>query len=106
MFFMSVCQCRRQRVRLHAPKHTDVLENARNDARLGNGSNHLQLRWRRDPPQWGHLLKSMANTLFIRAIQRFGVVQPSGADSSASPALLAALGNATLSVRLRASWRK
>ena len=57
---------------------------------------------RSSPPQLGHLLKSMANTRFSRAIQLIGVVHTLAAVPSAPPALLAALGRATMSARSRA----
>ena len=41
--FASVHQRRRRRARLDSPLQTQVFEDARNDAGLGNESNHLQL---------------------------------------------------------------
>jgi hypothetical protein len=41
--FASVHQRRRRRARLHSPIQTHVFEDARNDAAVGNESNHLQL---------------------------------------------------------------
>ena len=57
---------------------------------------------RSSPPQLGHLLKSMANTRFSRAIQLMGAVHASGTDCAAPLALLATLGRATMLARERA----
>ncbi|MGK0171169.1 MAG: hypothetical protein ACI9W2_002898 [Gammaproteobacteria bacterium] len=57
---------------------------------------------RSSPPQVGHVLKSMANTRFTRAIQLIGLVRSLDGDSSSVAALVATLGRATMAALSRA----
>lgn len=57
---------------------------------------------RTSPPQFGHLLESMANIRFSRTIQLIGVGHALGADSAFVVALLATLERATMTALSRA----
>ena len=88
----------RRCARLDTPGEANVLEDARDDARLGDGGNELQFAAAyRAPAQ-----SSMANTRCNRAIQRIGVVHVLGWVSSSVVGLLATLGRATTCARSRA----
>jgi hypothetical protein len=88
------CGCRPT---VDSPIQAHGFEDARHDAGVGNGSHHLQLAAIMGTP-------AQINSEYPhrRAIQLIGVVHALAAVPSAPPALLAALGRATMAARSRA----